>query len=364
MKTAIVYDWIDKWGGVERLLLELHSLFPDAIFFTSYHDKKKAKWANKLTITQSFIASLPHFIQGSRTASLPFYPFAFESFDFEGYDVVLSVSSFFAKSVITRPGVKHINYLLSPPRYLWLYPELYYGKTMRSILSPALGYLRKWDLVASSRPDKILAISKTVADRCSSIYGRDASVVYPPFDAEYWIKEQNKHSTFVVPFTNFCLAVARLEQYKKIDLLLNVFRSLPNHHLVVVGTGSQEKKLKKIAPTNVVFVKGISDGELATLYSRAQCLIIPQEEDFGYTALEAQALGCPVLAYEKGGVTEIITHKTGLFFSHQSERSLKNALERLHTISYNLKKSAKEEGPRRVAFFSRSRFKSELFTHL
>jgi len=364
MKTAIVYDWIDKWGGVERLLLELCLVFPEAIFYTSYLDTRKARWAKELKVYESFMGSLPHFLQKNRIASLPFYPFAFESFDFEDFDLVLSVSSFFAKSVITRPGVKHINYMLSPPRYLWLYPELYYGNVTKTILSPALTHLKNWDLIAASRPDKILAISETVAKRCRSIYGRSADILYPPFNAEYWFEKKNKEQVYKIPFNRFFLVVARLEQYKRIDILINVFRSLPDYNLVVVGEGTQEKKLKKNAPPNVLFIKNINDAELASLYTQAEALIMPQEEDFGYTALEAQALGCPVVAYNKGGVTEIVTNKTGIFFSHQSETSVKNALERLHTISYNLKKSAEREGPKQVELFSRSRFKNELFSYL
>src|SRR3989338_7774346 len=192
MKTAIVYDWIDKWGGVERLLLTLSEIFPDADFYTSIYDPIKAPWAKDLNIKTSYMQRLPDKIKKNRILSIPFYPFAFENFNFNNYDLVISVTSSFAKGIITKPETKHICILLTPPRFLWLYSHLYIPADYQSLFWGYLQYLKKWDLAAANRPDKIISISKTVQKRTKKIYNRDSEVIYPPFDFSYWgkIKQQ------------------------------------------------------------------------------------------------------------------------------------------------------------------------------
>jgi len=341
-KVAIVYDWIDKWGGVERVLLFLHRLFPQAIFFTSYYDEKKAQWAKGISIKTSFIQRLPDFIKKNRILSLPFYPFAFESFNFGEFDLVISVTSSFAKGIITLPKTFHLCYLLTPPRFLWTHQKEYRLEGWKKIfIWPYLAYLKKWDLAAAWRPDKIVAISKTVASRCFFYYQREAKVIYPPFDIEYWKKkeeEQKQKNNFYHPIfkERFYLLVSRFEPYKKIELAIEVFNRL-GRILVVVGEGSLEKKLKKMAKKNIVFLKKLSDGELSMVYKKAYALIMPQEEDFGYTALEGLFFQLPVIAYGRGGVTEIVENgKTGVFFERQKEKELREAIERMDKIRYNL----------------------------
>ena len=163
-KIAVVYDWLDKWGGVERVLLTLHEMFPRAIFYTSYYNSEQAAWAKDLRIRTSFIQKLPDFIRGSRLISFPFYPYAFETFDFSDFNLVISVTSAFAKSIISKPGTRHICYLLTPMRYLWSHPKDYFAnKFLNSLISPYLANLRNWDFIAAQRPDKIISISRTVS---------------------------------------------------------------------------------------------------------------------------------------------------------------------------------------------------------
>lgn len=348
---AIVYDWLDSWGGVERVLLDLHELFPKADWFTSYYDHKKAQWfeesvlASGNTLTTSFIQKLPKWIKKSRIASLFLYPFAFESFDFSQYDIVLSISSSFAKGVITKPGTKHICILLTPTRFLWSHQSQYQTPSLLSwVRKIVISTLKKWDLIASQRPDKILSISKTVAKRCKKYYGIDSEVVYPPFDSSYWIKlTQNKDyqnaftKQFSKPISNYFLVVSRLEVYKNIELVIETFTEIPESNLIIVGDGREKKHLQSIAGKNVLFVSNITDLELAWYYSNAQALIMPQEEDFGYVALEAQACGCPVIAYKKGGALETV--KNGLFFQNQSTKSLLSCLTKIIYTSVNFNKS-------------------------
>ena len=354
-KIAIVYDWIDKWGGVERVLLTLHEMFPKAIFYTSYFDGKNASWARNLKIETSFIQKLPKIIRGRRIVSLPFYPYVFESLNLNEYDLVISITSSFAKSVITKPDTFHLCYLLTPIRFLWSHENDYFpSSTKKKIVNPYLNYLKKWDKIVSQRPDQIISISKTVADRCKKYYGRESEVIYPPFDKEYWDKINSKPQ---LKTQNYYLVVSRLERYKKVDLVIKTFNQLQNLNLIIVGKGTEENKLKQMAGKNIQFVKDLSDEELSCLYSQAQALIMPQEEDFGYVALEAQFFGCPVIAYNKGGATEtVIDGETGLFFNKQSVDSLTDALERFDKISYNLRENTVKFGWKNTEKFNKDRF--------
>lgn len=375
-KIAIVYDWIDKWGGIERVLLNLHEIFPEAIFYTSYFDKEKADWAKDLMIKTSFLQNFPNFIKKNRVLSLIFYPFAFESFNFSDYDLVISISSSFGKSIITRPEIQHVCYLLTPTRYLWSHKLDYIRNKLISYLAGGyLGILKNWDLVISQRPDKIISISKTVKNRCLKYYKRNSKVVYPGFDIKYWrnIKDQiltcaskskikntdqisKISSKYKILNTKYFLVVSRLEQYKKVDLAVKVFNKL-NKHLIVVGEGSQINKLKQIAGDNIVFLSKLSDIELGDLYLNAQALIMPQEEDFGLVALEAQFFSCPVIAYKKGGASETVeNNKTGIFFDRQKEGSLKRAIERFDRIKYNLRNKLTKFGVKNIERFSKEKF--------
>lgn len=362
-KIAIVYDWIDKWGGVERLLIALYQIFPKAIFFTSSSNLQNASWAININIKQSFMQGFPDIIKKNRILSLPFYPFAFESFDFNQFDIVISVTSSFAKAVVTKPGTLHICILLTPNRFLWVLPKEYLSSNFKKFfLHPYLEYLKQFDKAASWRPDKIISISQNVADRCKKYYKRKSEVIYPPFDIQYWenIKDKIPHlvsSEKVKINKQYYLIVSRMEKYKKIDLVIKVFNELHNQKLVIVGIGSEENKLKKLANNNISFLDKVTDIELAKLYSNAQALIMPQEEDFGYVSLEAQFFGCPVIAYRKGGAIEtVIEEKTGLFFNAQTSDNLVAALEQFHTISYNLQENTLNHGLENVSKYSKEIF--------
>lgn len=371
-KIAIVYDWIDKWGGVERVLLTFNEMFPQAHFYSSYFDEKKAPWAKNLKIRTSFIQKLPIFIKSRRVLSLPFYPYAFESFNFNNYDLVISVTSSFAKAVVTQPKTKHICYLLTPTRFLWSHYKQYlgsYGLAVKGYIES----LKRWDKIAAQRPDEIITISQTVAARCEKYYGRKSQVIYPPFDTEYWNKIKSEfpisNNQFPIKFQNtnskFFLIVSRLEPYKRVDLAVETFNKLPDENLIVVGKGSMEGKLKSMALKNIKFLKNLSDQGLTYLYSKAQALIMPQEEDFGYVSLEAQFFGCPIIAYNEGGAKEtIVSGKTGILFEEQKPDSLKAALARFHTISYNLKESALRLAGKNVEKYNKENFIKIFLKHL
>lgn len=340
-KVAIIYDWIDSWGGVERVLLEFHHLIPNVDFFTSYYDKEKAPWAKDLHIIPSFIQRLPSVVRKNRIVSLPLFPYAFESFNLSEYDLVISVSSAFSKAVITKPHTKHICYLLTPPRYLWGMTDVYTSSqssvpsVKRIISDPFVKYMRKFDYIAAQRPDVIVSISHTVATRCKKYYQRPSHVIYPPFDIEYWTHMYLQTEQDRPIEDNYYLVVSRLEPYKNVRLPINVFNS-NKKKLVIIGRGTQKEKLKAMASSNIIFIENITDQQLANWYRHATALIMPQEEDFGYVALEAQIMRCPVVAYEKGGASEtVISGNINVLFTDQTEGALQEALERFEQTSYN-----------------------------
>jgi len=219
------------------------------------------------------------------------------------------------------------------------------------MVTPLLFLLRWWDEHATQGPDVIFSISEHVQKRVKKYYKRDSELLYPPFNYEYWkniklritnyelrkkpvIKIQNSFP-LDIKNTSYYLVVSRLEPYKKIELVVRLF-SQSKQFLIVVGTGTQEKKLKNLASENILFFKNLSDVELGYLYKHAQALIMPQDEDFGYTAVEAQFFKCPVISYKNSGVAEtIVNKKTGILFNQQSVKSLSNAIERSKRITYN-----------------------------
>jgi len=332
MNLALVYDRANKIGGAERVLSVLHELYPQAPLYTAVHHPSKATWTTGWDVRTSFLNRLP--LARSIHEIYPWLtPVAFESFDFTGFDVVLSVTSADAKGIITKPTTLHICYCLTPTRYLWSDRELYQQELpslIQPLAEPVLNYLSAWDRIASQRPDFILAISKAVQQRIKTYYHRDSEVIYPPVNVQAFDKPQEAN----LPVSNYFLVVSRMVPHKRIDLAIeacNLLR-LP---LVIAGTGWQMEKLKRKAGPTISFVGQLTDEKLVLYYQKCRALIFPQEEDFGIAIVEAQAAGKPVIAYNQGGAAEIIQRETGIFFSQQSATSLITALRRFRDEAFN-----------------------------
>ncbi len=329
MKVALVYDWLDAWGGAERVLLELKKIFPQAPIYTSLCRSTQVKpLLNQFSkVNASFLQKSPPVLNWRWLA--PLMPLAFESFSFDEFDLVISVAGFAAKGIITKPSTQHICYLLTPTRFLWSQDQYQNNRIPKKVQS----YLKQWDLIAAQRPDQIVSISQTVQARCQKVYQRKSHLIYPPVDTKTFFSNQSPSSKK----RKFFLIVSRLEERKKVDLAIRTFNDL-GWPLVIVGTGSQEKKLKKLAKKNIKFLGFLSDKKLAQYYRKAQALIFPQEEDFGLVALEAQACQTPVIAFAAGGATETIRkNKTGKFFYPQSSFALKKVLLKWSQNGYNTK---------------------------
>ena len=348
MKVAIVYDRVNKWGGAERLLLVLNEMFPKASLYTSVYSPKKAPWAKKFPlVVPSFLNKLSFFrdkheLLGALT------PIAFESFDFSGFDLIISVSSEAAKGIITNFPTKHINICLTPTRYLWSGHDEYFKNPLLYFFSrTAVSDLRKWDKKAAQRPDRIIAISTAVQERIKKYYGRESTVVHPPVDLK-------RIRTPRVKKGDYYLLVSRLVPYKKVDLAVKAFNQM-GKKLVVVGIGSQMRPLRKIANKNIKFAGEVDDKKLASYYKGALALIHPQEEDFGLTAVEAQGFGLAVIAYKKGGILDSVAKNTGVFFEKQQKDNMIKAVQEFESRKFDkvkLKKNAKR--------FSKKNFKENL----
>ncbi len=370
-KVAIVYDRVNKFGGAERVLLALHEIFPEAHLYTSVYDKENAKWAEVFPkVYTSFLQNIP-VLKNHHELLGWLVPMAFEQFNFDQYDLVISVTSEAAKGIITGTKTLHVCYCLTPTRYLWsgrdFYleypPKIFKIFPFYKIISwPFLTYAKWWDKVASQRPDKYIAISTEVHDRVQKYYGRDSEIIFPPVDTQHFKKSlvgglRSKsraaaRNFFENAFSDkYYFIHGRFEPYKRLDLVIEVFKDL-GLPLVVSGSGSEFERFKVKRYKDIKFFEKPTDEELVKLYSNAKAFLMPQDEDFGITAVEAQSFNVPVIAYKSGGALDtVIEGKTGVFFDSQTKESLKQAIKNFDTIKFD----------KRVLVKNAKRFSSEIF---
>ena len=328
MRVALVYDRVNKFGGAERVLSVLHELFPNAPLYTLVYDPPRAKWASKFKVIPTFVNALP-FLRSKHELLAPIAPMAFETLNFDEFDLVISVTSSDAKSIITKPHTVHLCYCLTPTRYFWS-GEQEYQQDLKMRLLPQMikKYLRTVDLLTSTRPDHYIAISEAVKDRIKMYYQRDSSVVYPPIEDKFFTQKPEGSRS-----RQYYLVVSRLVPYKHVELVVKAFKKI-NRPLLVIGSGSELKHLKQISGRNTKFLGQVSDDQLIDYYRKAKAVIFPQEEDYGLVPLESQACGTPVLAYEKGGALEtVLSNKTGLFFAQQTPDSLVDCIEKFEKLN-------------------------------
>lgn len=332
LKVALVYDRINKFGGAERVIIALKELFPDAPIYTLVANTDMASWARKYQIYPSFFNKW-RFLQTRHEMLAPVAAIGFESFDFSGFDLVISITSSDAKAVITGINTKHICYCLTPTRYLWRMNKTYTKKPGFGILDKLAGFLfgklvksmQEKDYIYAQRPDEIISISREVQDRVRKYYKRESDVVYPPVNTDFFTLEDTRKD-------DYYLVVSRLVPYKKVDLVIKAFNKL-GKKLIIVGKGSQLNRLRKMAKSNIKFVGDVEDTALRDYYQRAKALIFPQVEDFGIVPLEAQACGTPVVAFAKGGALEtVVNNQTGVFFKKQSVDGIINAVLKLEKM--------------------------------
>ena len=332
MKVALVHDYLVDAGGAERIVEIFHELYPEAPVYTSiYNLETTFTCFREMDVRTSFLQYLTTSERHYKWL-LPLYPLAFEKFDFSDYDVVLSSSSAWAKGVITPPDVCHISYCTSPMRFAWSFNEYVrrenFPEFLKRILPLVIAPLKKWDVVSSQRVDYFIAISKPTANKIEKIYGRKATVIYPPVRCSDFALNDGS-------VNNWFLIVSRLVPYKRIDVAIKAFNRL-GLPLLVVGEGRDKKSLETIAGPNIHFVGRAFGKELKAYYSSCRAFILPGEEDFGMTSLEAQASGRPVIAYAAGGALEsVIKGKTGIFFYEQTPEALIAAIKTFERLEFD-----------------------------
>ncbi|HEX5504909.1 MAG TPA: glycosyltransferase [Thermomicrobiales bacterium] len=326
-RIAIVHDYLNQHGGAERVLEELHALWPDAPVFVSMYDRKRMPPAyREWDIRPTFMQRLPGILRNHQPY-LPVYPLAFARLDLRGYDLVLSSSSAFAKNVHSAPGALHVCYCHSPMRFAWNYGDYArrerLGPVAGAALRPVLRSVRLWDAAGTARVDELIANSRAVAARIARYYGREAAVIHPPVRTAALAAAR----TGAAP-DDFYLLVSRLVPYKRLDIVVEAFNRL-GLPLRVVGEGRDRAALARLAGATVRFLGRVSDEEKAGLYARCRATLFPAEDDFGIAQVEAQAAGRPVLAYRAGGALEtVVDGVTGVFFDAQTPEAVVDAVRR------------------------------------
>lgn len=329
-RVGIVTDWLVSYAGAERVLKEMVALFPSSdihavIDFLNDSDRQEILGKHSQT---TFIQNLP-MVSKFYTKYLPLMPLAIEQLDLSNYDLVLSSSHAVAKGVLTGPDQLHISYVHSPMRYAWDLQNQYLkqvglDKGLSAIcLKWMLHKLRLWDVRTAHGVDHFIANSHYIARRIKKVYGRSSEVIYPPVNVNAF--------PLVTKKDEFYLTASRLVPYKRIDLIVEAFSHMPDKKLVVIGDGSEMRRVKSKAAKNISILGYQDNNTLLGYMQNASAFVFAAEEDFGIIPVEVQACGTPVIAFGKGGILETIRpygveNPTGLFFAEQNCKSIIEAI--------------------------------------
>lgn len=329
MRTAIVHYWLINRRGGEKVLESLCRLLPDAEIFTLFCDPETLSPQLRLhKIHTSFLNPLRRWHRNL----LPLMPMALEAFDLRGFDLIVSSESGPAKGVIASSTTRHVCYCHTPMRYLWdLYPayhnEYTRSRLKRALVTPLSNYLRLWDYASAARVDEFVANSSNVRTRIWKTYRREAQVIHPPVAVE---------SFRWAPSEDYYFTVSELVAYKRIDLLVRHF-SRTGQRLRIAGSGPELLHLRRFAASNIEFLGRVSDDDLRDLYARCRAFLLPGEEDFGMTPVEALASGKPVIAHGRGGALETVPEFGGVFFADQTEASIFEAMKRFERMEADIR---------------------------
>jgi glycosyltransferase involved in cell wall biosynthesis len=330
MKIAIIHEWLDSYAGSERVLEQMLLAFPQADLFAlcDFLPEEERHFLGGRRPQTSFIQRLP-FARKRFRNYLQLMPIAVEQFDLAGYDVVLSSSHAVAKGVITGPGQRHIAYIHSPMRYAWDLQHQYLRQAglthgLKSIYTRWLLHkMRLWDQASAARPDTLLANSHYIAERIQKAWRREAAVLHPPVNLAGFPLHTTKEGHFLI--------ASRQVPYKRIELVVEAFRGMPEHRLIVVGDGPSASQVIAAAgeARNIELRGRVPQAELVRLIQTARAFVFAAEEDFGIAMVEAQAAGTPLIAYGRGGARDIVVEgETGVLFAEQTAEAVREAVQR------------------------------------
>jgi glycosyltransferase involved in cell wall biosynthesis len=356
MKTAVVHEWLVTYAGSERVVEQMLALYPEADLFSlvEFLPDSLRGFIQHKPVTTSFLQRLP-FANPRFRQYLPLMPLAIEQFDLSNYDLILSSHHAVAKGVLTRADQLHICYVHTPIRYAWDLQQIYLqgarSRGLRGFLTHAvLHYLRLWDLATVNRVDHFIANSQYVARRIWKTYRRSAQVIYPPVAIDRFQPHSQRD--------DFYFVLSRFVPYKRVDLIVSAFNRL-GLPLVIIGDGSEGKRVKAIAQPNVQFLGHQPDDVVVDYMQRCKAFVYAAAEDFGITLVEAQAAGAPVIAYGKGGAAESIIHeKTGILFAEQTVESLMEAVRLFESGVYQFNPDYLRQNAER---FAPEHFQQKLF---
>lgn len=349
MKVAVVHDWLNGMRGGEKVLEAILEVYPQATLYTLFHQPGKvSRRIESHRIVTSWLNRIPGIYHHYRNL-LPLFPAAVESFDLRAFDVVISSSHAVAKGVRAGPAT-HICYCHTPMRYIWDAEQDYAFDSVRQVAMRMLrSRLRRWDRETARGVDHFIANSRFVEERIRKYYGRGSEVVYPPVDTEFFTPSP-LHGR-----ADFYLAPGALVPYKRVDKVIEAFNTL-GRRLIIAGDGPELNRLRKMAKPNVEFCGWVTDEELRHLYRSAKALVTAAREDFGIVAIEAQACGCPVVAFGAGGSSETIEDGiNGILFAEQNVDDIVRAIPRFETMTWPL-----EQVRHQVERFSRENFQARI----
>jgi glycosyltransferase involved in cell wall biosynthesis len=363
-RVVLVHDWLTGMRGGEKCLEPLARRWPAARLLTLLHKRDSVSSdIEQLDIRPSILNRLPRVDRYYRYL-LPLMPFA-AGWSVRDADLVMSLSHCVAKSARPPAGVPHVCYCFTPMRYAWHMKDSYFrkvgllGRMKAAAIGTLLGAIRDWDRRTADRVTHFIAISRTVQDRIRECYGRESVVIYPPVDTEFYTPAP-------IPREDFYLVVSALAPYKRFDLAIDACRKL-GKKLIVIGSGQDAKKLQAAAGPGITFLGWQSDEAIRDHLRRAKALLFPGEEDFGIVPLEAQACGCPVIAFGRGGATETVrglnvaSEPTGVFFEEQTPDAVAAAIEEFER---NADRFDPRAARRQAVLFRKERFEGELFAYL
>ncbi|MEE9443811.1 MAG: glycosyltransferase family 4 protein [candidate division Zixibacteria bacterium] len=358
LKIAVVHDWLITYGGAERVLEQILSIFPQADLFALYDftpEGKRGYFLDK-QVTTSCLQKFP-FARKKYRSYLPFMPYAVEQFDLSDYDLIISSSHAVAHGIVTNAEQLHISYINNTMVYAWdLYHHYLAGAKLNKGFSGLLAkgimhYIRMWDAASSHRVDEYIANSRYMARRINKIYGRESSVIYPPVETDKFSFHAKKDDFYVV--------VSRLVPFKRIDLIVDAFNKMPNKNLVILGDGPDMDKLKARASKNIQFLGFQGRDIVNDFVKRAKAFLFSSVEPFGIAVVEAHACGTPVIAFGKGAAPEIVTDgENGILFRKQTPEGLIEAVERFENEQTSFEPEIIRQNSLR---FSTDRFKNQFF---
>lgn len=363
-RVVLVHDWLTGMRGGEKCLEVLCRRWPQATLYTLLHRRGSVTPAiEQLPRHTSPLNWLPGVHRYYRYL-LPLMPATVRWWRLPPCDLVVSFSHCVAKGVRPPQGVPHVCYCFTPMRYAWHMRESYFGDSRCTglkarLVGRLLQRLRDWDRRTAEHVSHFVAISHTVRQRIVDCYNRDAAVIYPPVDTDFYCPE-------AVEREDYYLVVSAFAPYKRLDLALEACGRL-KRKLVVIGTGQDEARLRDRAGSGVTFLGWQPDSVIRDHLRRCKALLFPGEEDFGIVPVEAMACGAPVIAYGRGGATETVLppgageEPTGLWFREQTADCLAAALEEFERSAGDFSAAAAR---RQALRFNQQRFRDELFAYL